>query len=226
LTKPSPPPPVSLEPHRQALYDKLASKELILAQIYAGAIIVLNQENNPDRLALAAHNIRELIEKIPLYADIVPQEISGLQDQVDSIQNFWDKNINKLFQNSTFSEGKEITKNLDKFLKKLSDFFSWREKNRITKREEFSKTMQTIDPLGKLLPKALETCHAQEWTIHKKYFQTICHHKDNTNINEFDSRLRLLERFIIERLIPRTHSDIVELDKLIAICEGESYDHK
>jgi hypothetical protein len=70
-----------LKGQQRAAYDALLQKDLALkaknskmAQMYIGSILVLQQVGNPDRFALAAHGIRELMEKMSRYLDVpVPQ---------------------------------------------------------------------------------------------------------------------------------------------------------
>ena len=47
------------------LKDK-ETKEYRLSQWYHGALYALNNQHNPDRIAQAAHSLRELIEKLPI----------------------------------------------------------------------------------------------------------------------------------------------------------------
>jgi len=50
------------------IFTALSGKHARLAAMYAGACHVL-VSGNPDHLALAAHNVRELIEKLPDHVD-------------------------------------------------------------------------------------------------------------------------------------------------------------
>jgi len=49
---------------QRTLYEALASKDPRLARMYLGALSVLDRQGNPDRLALASHGLRELMEKM------------------------------------------------------------------------------------------------------------------------------------------------------------------
>jgi hypothetical protein len=53
-----------------ALYEALGERAEELARMYIGALIVLANPDNPDRLPQAAHSLRELMEKIPKYKQI------------------------------------------------------------------------------------------------------------------------------------------------------------
>ena len=55
---------------QQALLTALIEKDPHLGVMYLGGLHVLRQEGNPDREALAAHAIRELMEKLPQFVDV------------------------------------------------------------------------------------------------------------------------------------------------------------
>lgn len=46
------------------MHDALGELDEALARMYLGALLALRQTENPDRLALAAHDMRELMEKL------------------------------------------------------------------------------------------------------------------------------------------------------------------
>lgn len=67
----------ALTGQQRALYEALldlgsAAKDENprMAKMYFGAVLVLRQIGNPDRLALAAHGLRELMEKMPRFLDV------------------------------------------------------------------------------------------------------------------------------------------------------------
>ena len=61
---------LQLSAQQRALYEALAEQDKRLAGIYLGSLLVLSQLENPDSLALAAHSLRELMEKLPKYRDL------------------------------------------------------------------------------------------------------------------------------------------------------------
>jgi hypothetical protein len=54
----------------------------------------------------------------------------------------------------------------------------------------------------------------------RDFFQAISHHLKTTDETEFRQWLDALERFLLDRLCPRTFSDIDVIDTIIR--EGES----
>jgi hypothetical protein len=63
-------PELVLSGQQQTLLIALNEKDPKAAKMYLGALHVFQQRANPDRLALAAHGLRELMEKLPKYVDI------------------------------------------------------------------------------------------------------------------------------------------------------------
>jgi hypothetical protein len=60
------------------------------AAMFRGAIMARSQEDNPLHFILAAHGIRELMEKLPSSFN-VPKSDPGLKDQVRSLNETWMK---------------------------------------------------------------------------------------------------------------------------------------
>ena len=53
-----------------SLLDVLSEQNDILRNMYYGAVMVLNNTENPERFVFAAHGKRELIVKIPKYLNV------------------------------------------------------------------------------------------------------------------------------------------------------------
>ena len=52
------------------LHRTLSDKDPRIGEMYLRTLIVLADESNSERLPLAAHNLRELMEKMPEYMDM------------------------------------------------------------------------------------------------------------------------------------------------------------
>jgi len=59
-----------LSGQQSTLNHSLGKKDSRLSKMYLGGLFALNQYNNPDKLCLCAHSMRELMEKLPEYLDI------------------------------------------------------------------------------------------------------------------------------------------------------------
>jgi hypothetical protein len=112
---------------QKTLYDALVQYNGELAKMYYGSLKVLADKNNPDRLSLAAHGIRELIEKSPLYICEMINTDFDLNNKVENLRDYW-IDVLTSYQleaelNKKISEGNQITKELESFLDKTNKFF-------------------------------------------------------------------------------------------------------
>src|SRR4051794_24588394 len=74
---------------QRGLYDALGEIHQNLADMYLGALTTISS-NNPDRLAQAAHSLRELIEKLPMYIGM-PFRSANLGEKVQNLTQQWKK---------------------------------------------------------------------------------------------------------------------------------------
>jgi hypothetical protein len=203
---------VDLEPRQKALYQKLFKKP-ILAKIYIGALHILQQENNPDRFALSAHNLRELMEKMPLYVDIGIKPPVSLGGKVRELYESWvscglnDQTENK---SSSFIINKEM-----EIIRKVKVFFDWYKNHNSTRRDQLKGTLRELDPGKRPIPSALEDINAKFWEEIREYFLRVAHHNKEPDEKEFMGYLFYLEDFLLIRLKPRVFEDIEEIDAII-----------
>jgi hypothetical protein len=120
--------------------------------MYLGALWVLNQGANPDRVPQAAHSVRELMEKLPQYLELpVPKNPTSLVYQVDSLQAKW-KRVQQHPEGVT-----PINDRLWNFLKELQLFFDAVEQNGVYWKEIGRLIQDELDPAGLPLPKCYGT---------------------------------------------------------------------
>src|SRR5437899_2193313 len=69
----------------------LAERDITAEALYVGALRVLADEENPDRLALAAHGLRELIGGLPRYFNLPVLVRVRMGDKVNALHAAWKK---------------------------------------------------------------------------------------------------------------------------------------
>ena len=205
----------SLTNQERHLHTSLSEKNLGLAQMYIGAVIALNDDNNPDRFSLAAHGLRELMEKIPEYLNLKIAE-SNLKSKVIELGDEWlkFKNHGKAKNGATKNE-----KLLTAFLGKIDEFFRWVEAARPKRRTQIAKVLKTFEPDGHHLPTRLEELRIDEWGEIWNCFINVAHHRVSISYDDFNVWKNALERFLLDRLCPRTFAD--QQDILAIIQEGD-----
>jgi len=77
---------LALTPTQQELYKVLADQHVGIAVCYQAAIAIINDEVLPDRLALAAHALRELMEKLPNEAGAIDMG-ADLSTKINELRN-------------------------------------------------------------------------------------------------------------------------------------------
>jgi hypothetical protein len=191
--------------------------------MYRGALQAAADLGNPDRFAQAAHSLRELMEKLPRDLD-TPEEtgIPTLTDKVRQLQRGWAGVMNHASWPGNPPWQGEINDPMKAFLRKTEEFFDWLETDRQTRNQQAARVLRGMDPMGMELPEPIERLRIREWRLCHEYFENISHHRQQVAADEFQSWLQALERFLLDRLRPRTFEDHAELDRIIAEGEGHA----
>lgn len=198
-----------LQPQQYLIYTKLREKSDKLARIYISAIYVLNQEDNPDRFSLASHNFREIIDNLNEIVNKSDKRRANLKERVIGLKDQWIDFTNN---------GNE-----KQFLKKVSDFFEWFQLDFPKRKEDARKTLRNIDPSKRPLPDNLENLAINYIMDIKKYFAGLAHHGRKLIISDFFGYLSEFEKFLLDRIVPRTFDDFAEIDEIIREFDEKTY---
>lgn len=216
---------------QQALYEALSEKDealpgkrLYLAPIYLGALTAIENEGNPDKMAQAAHSIRELMEKIPAIVEVETKALTeSLMSKVRNLEDYWLtflKNLSKCDGKTSENQIKEgLT---SKLFKRLEEFFEWFKTHHPRRKAIIDETLCKLESSGLISQQALRKRNVDDWEKLRDYFQAISHHGKETTMEDFKNRLAALEKFLLDRLSPQTFVDFDEIDQIIK--EGESSD--
>jgi hypothetical protein len=214
------PTPLQLSGQQLALHRALGKTKTELADMYYGALSVLSQIENPDRLALAAHGFREIMEKLPRYLDLPSTNPSSLTEQVRTLNQGWEKVLKQSECHDNGMWTGNIDESLQKFLKIVHEFFDWLKLDRPTRKQQAARVLRELDPLGRPLPEPIESLRVKEWDSYRSYFDNVAHHNPSASPEKFESWLSESERFLLDRLIPRTFEDRSKIDDIIKEGEG------
>src|SRR5262249_46050749 len=215
------PTPLQLSGQQRALYGALSEKDERLAGMYLGSLLVLRQIENPDLLALAAHGLRELMEKLPRYRDLpVTAKPPSLKEKVRNLLQSWSNTAkhSQCLLDPAWSG--TIDGPLLKFLKRAQEFFSWFESEHPTRKQQTAKVLRSLDPMDRPLPAPIEQLRIEEWDKCHNYFEGVSHHTIPSSPEDFVLWLAVLDHFLLDRLRPRTFEDHTEIDRIIS--EGEA----
>lgn len=212
----------NLTDNQLSMLNALSEQNDIPKKMYYGAILVLRNEENPERLVQSAHSIRELIEKIPKYLNtsLINDSDSdhaeyNLKQQVNELQDSWRKNV----QNHPLFDGKgwngEMDRKIQRFLNKCQSFFSKYQAKKPTRSKIMAATIRSMDKSGYWLPRALQEKDTKKLNDLRNFFQGVSHHKILCTEEEFCIRLEQLEDFLLDRLVPRIFADFDVIDEII-----------
>lgn len=212
---------LNLLPQQSALQKALEQRDHRLGRYYLGALWVLADKDNPDRIHLAAHGIRELMEKLPEYLD-VPSEAQreALKPMVREVEDSWSA---VRARSACFSSGKwdgAIDGPLRKLLVQLDAFFSWFVDHHPRRKQEMHLALVRIEGSGRSLPPTLADLNIKAWEAIRDFFVNVAHHRNEPADAELMLWLDSLERFLLERMVPRTFDVMSEVDALIEGAES------
>ncbi len=213
--------PFNLNSQQKILHESLLEKDELSARIYYGALCVLADFKNPDRAALASHNLRELLTRITIYLGF---EINSFRENVNSklfdLSEKWAnaKRNSKCLTTESFKG--EIDPTLNKFLLNIDKFFEWMEYLEPRRSQIRRKTLQTLDQSPTPLPQHIEDKNLRKWKNFYGYFSAIAHHPQSIRLDEFESSIHHLESFLINYFHPQTFIDMNEIDEIIKKVEG------
>jgi len=212
---------LGLSGERLTLYQALSRRSERIARMYLGAQVALRDSANPEHFVLAAHCVRELIEKVPeIVAVRTPAREEKLGGKVAELEQAYDRAVANSRLKSPKWHG-ETDGPVRELLEKLREFCEWKKQHMRRRNREVAETMRALDGPGRVLPADLEKRAVREWQDIRGYFVNVAHHHtSDPTLEEFDSRLRSLERILLRKLNPPTFADFDAIDAIIEAGEG------
>ncbi len=147
-------PRLKLSPTQQGLFEALVDKRGPLGEWYRAAIAVINDDALPDRLALAAHALREVMEKLP-GDGIRTDRGADLPTKVRSLRQPWDHACQAHHGRATTWNG-AIGDPLREFLVVMEEFFDGQEQLVITRRDYAVQFLRGLDVVPAGLPEDVQ----------------------------------------------------------------------
>jgi hypothetical protein len=190
-----------------------------IAQMYLGAIIALNDAQDPERWCKAAHQIRELMMNMAQVADV---EIRALKESLGQNVEDLEKDFDSMVKTSKLKPPKwdgRLDSPLQHWLNKSTEFFDWKKNHRPRRRAEFKKVLRALDGPNRLLPSQIEEENLDAWINSKSYFDKLAHHGADAIEKEFLERMAYVESVLQNKLNPKTFANFDAVDAIIE--EGE-----
>lgn len=214
---------VVLADQQLELHRVLFERSEKAAEWYRGALIALANGGNPERFVHAAHSIRELMEKLHVLIDVPAQtDKTTLKGKFKALADIWDKARASSSCNNNGAWSGPIDHHLRRGLVAVDRMIEWFRANRPSFRDVSLAVFRELDVSKRPLPSSLEARHFKEWSDLNDFFQSVSHHRHETDDAEFSARLYAFERFVLDMARPRTSEEQTLLDQLIAEAEGGS----
>jgi hypothetical protein len=184
-----------------------------LTEMYLAAVAVMANPGLPDRHALAAHALRELIEKAGACVGVIWQEVGQPKEWLGHIV----RQHQRAQKQSTLPSNKSEWRKLDKLILARGKELE-KTSTRRARLEETVKVLDINEPLPE--PAQQQRLHAF-WKLDIRLID-IAHHKSAVTEAEMERRVGELEAFILElRRPPDVVADRAGLGSIIDAGEKE-----
>jgi hypothetical protein len=206
---------------QEELIASLARRSEKLARIYSSGLSVFSQSENPGRLELTAHALRELMEKCPI---LTGREFTargdGMKNRIQPVKDAYSTLRKAQGFGETVSEsfGDAVVRPL--FIA-LDRFFEWMEGNRPEANRRIAEMLGELSGPGQPLPVDISEHEVARWMAADEYFKKVSHNGvDNVNEDEFMVHMSFVERVLLQRLQPRAVADLDAIDALVREAEN------
>jgi len=212
--------PIDLSGPQQRLFEALTDHGDLAAR-YRGAIHVLESPPIPDRFAMAAHNLRELMDGLPEVINVPKKGGFSLKPEVNKLDKKWGaaKNNSECFDGEEW--GGEIGPHLQGYFLEMESVFDANNKYNRKRRERYEEMVRQTDPSSTPISEQVERRLFKEWKDIRRFLLAVCHHGKKTDYEEFSGYVERLEVHILRRLRPSTFETQEKLDRIINEAEGK-----
>ena len=214
---------------RLLLLEALREKDARIATIYEAVVHVIGSDDVPDQLSLAAHAMRELMERLPLAFDLPTDEKSQLFNRLDELEHVLVQAQIKSACRVTDGWQGSIDGPVAKVLAAVEELVDDRRRFWPSRTETAVELMNRLEPTLARRSTTLVKTDADVWLEMRRYFESVSHHHHvfeslATTAPEFDDRVRTIEVLILNKLRPPTTADFQEIDRLMSQFLGQSND--
>ena len=135
---------LALTNEQSSLFGSLHSRSERIARMYLGAVSAFKDDLDPERLSKAAHEMRELMEKL---SEIVDVEIRALNESMGQKVAALETEFNFMLGKSKLKPPKwdgEVDEPVQHCLEKMREFFDWKTTHQPRRRDETTKVLRAL----------------------------------------------------------------------------------
>jgi hypothetical protein len=212
---------LGIPPQRLLLLDALRERDARLAAIYEAVVRIIGAADVPDQLSLAAHAMRELMERLPLAFDLPIDEKSRLFNRLDELERALAQAQTTSACRTTDGWQGEIDSPVAKVLAAVEELVDDRHRFWSSRSATAVELMNRLEPTLARRSAPLVNTDADVWLDLRRYFESVSHHHHvfdslQTSASEFGDRVRTIEVLLLNKLRPPTAADFEEIDGLMS----------
>ena len=218
------PKPLVLTLKQQDVLSILQSKQtekFPIGDWYIGSLYALNNHYNPDRVAQAAHSLRELLQKLPRVVQGNEVHVSAT-DFAGMRRNINDRILKDRERYSAGWKNKIIDARLDKTLRKVEDYF--RHNRQPTRKEQIKQAVATIDPMVNSLSSGIQEVKRNQYHHLWEQLEEFAHHGSRPDVAELKKCLEKLESIVFDLLAPVTAQDQKGIQTILSLPDKSESD--
>jgi hypothetical protein len=172
-----------------------------------------------DRVAMAAHCLREVMEKLPECAGLTAFGVAG--NAADVVKTIAD-DLEKLKVDSPAARNNwtgEIDIRMQEFILGVDGRLAQFREISKTRVSQARDTFRALDPTGRPLPEVHEDANLRAWNDLRKYFVNVAHHRFTILEEEFQIKIAEFEVMAGARIAPTPTDEADLIDRLIEEAE-------
>jgi hypothetical protein len=204
LTAPDQPPNAPREANSELV--TLLEKKADSVRCYLGALRVLADDENPLRIDMAAHGLREMCDELEIAAGVYSNE-PGLKGRVNELADAWSR--------AARGEDGALAAGQVKLTKRFDDFFTAFERDYPSQRHRAGATIQALAPGSRSWPPETKMAGATKLMGFRTKLNKGVHRSAELSMSELTDLLDALEAFLLSLFRPRTFAEFAEIDAIV-----------
>lgn len=210
--------PAWLLRRQRFLLEQLLAVDPCLHDWYLGALFVLNDESNPDRIALAAHGLREVSDRLMRLAGVEKQ--NSLGNEVTGLHGKWVK-VKSDAASCAGSCATHVSVQLRGFLDELDKVLDNHVRFLPTRKTQILTAVEKFDVNDRIATGGAAKSTQDLWFRLHTFFNN-CGHHGKTDLSELKVNLGEFESLLIDLRLPSPSGDLSMIDEILAEAEADA----
>ena len=181
---------------------------------------MLDSAANPDRVAHAAHSVRELMEKLSRIGR-GDADRGRMGDKAKDLENVWAGFKRSAGDDPGRLAGHTIDAAHIRVFHEVESFVSWTQRNTINRKTQARLVLEDLSVSGFAIPDELREPSIRAWKNLRDYFEDTAHHRGEASEEQCRRQIEALEEFLLNLWLPDTFGDFTALDALMEADDAD-----